>query len=190
MLVLASRSPQRRAILSAIGIDFRVAVSAFVETERGSDPVALARANAEGKARDVAEGGDLDDGDVVLGVDTVVVLDGRSLGSPADRVDATAMLTALAGRAHVVVSAICLVSGTRVHTATSETIVRFRTLRPDEIAGYVVTGEWRDRAGGYAIQAAGMALVAEIHGDYSNVVGLPVATLLRGLGELGRRHPG
>jgi septum formation protein len=110
----------------------------------------------------------------VVGVDTVVALDGRIYGKPAGEQEAAATLRALSGRTHAVVSGLAI--GREVSAAT--TLVTFRTLRPEVVEWYLATGEWRDRAGGYAIQGRGAALVARIEGDYLNVVGLPVALLL------------
>jgi septum formation protein len=116
---------------------------------------------------------------VILGVDTVVALGARMYGKPIEPSDAEDTLWALSGRTHTVISGVCLIDGDgRARTAAAETTVTFRTLDEDLIAWYVSSEEWRERAGGYAIQGRGAALVARIEGDYSNVVGLPVATLL------------
>ncbi len=133
--------------------------------------------NAYRKARAVADGPGAADG-VVLGVDTVVALGARIYGKPADVEAAQATLTALAGVEHVVLSGVCLIEGDRVRSAAARTRVRFRALTADEVDAYVALGEWRERAGGYAIQERGALLVSEIEGDYLNVVGLPVATLV------------
>jgi septum formation protein len=114
----------------------------------------------------------------VLAVDTVVAVDERLYGKPADRKQAAATLRALAGRSHRVVSGLCLITDAETRTATAMTEVTFRPLGDAAIAWYLDTGEWQGRAGGYAIQGRGAALVASIQGDYLNVVGLPVATLL------------
>jgi septum formation protein len=141
--------------------------------------------NAERKARAVADviaGRELP----VLGVDTVVVLDGRVYGKPADRAGAIATISTLAGRAHTVLSGLCVIptSGEAGRVAVAATEVMFRPLDRASVAAYVDTGEWHERAGGYAIQGRGAALVSEIHGDYLNVVGLPVAELVRLVPEL------
>jgi septum formation protein len=122
----------------------------------------------------------------VLGVDTIVVLDGRVYGKPDDRASAVATITALAGRTHTVISGLCLISPDRggARAGVAETEVVFGALSAAEVEAYVDTEEWRDRAGGYAIQGRGALLVAEIHGDYLNVVGLPVAELARTAPEL------
>ncbi len=173
-LVLASRSPQRRAILDALGVHFVVRPSEFEEVEDG-EAERIARHNALGKAAAVARAGD----EVVLGVDTVVTLRGRLYGKPADEPQARETLAALSGVTHTVLSAIALVGlEPAPRTATCATDVTFRALEPAVIDWYLSCGEWRDRAGGYAIQGAGCALVASIAGDWTNIVGLPVATLL------------
>jgi septum formation protein len=138
------------------------------------------RAHAAGKARSVA--GEAA-GRVVLGVDTAVVVDGRVLGKPADGREAGEMLALLSGRAHVVVSGLCLLGAGWEAVGHDETRVEFRRLSPEEIDAYVATGEWEGRAGGYAIQSLGAALVDRVEGDYLNVVGLPAALLIRLLSE-------
>ena len=120
----------------------------------------------------------------VLGVDTVVALDRRIYGKPDGPEQALATLRALSGREHTVVSGVSVIHGDLERTAVARTGVRFRALDHAELAAYVGTGEWRDRAGGYAIQGRGALLVAAIRGDYFNVVGLPVAELVRIAPEL------
>ena len=173
-LVLASRSPQRRAILDAIGIEFLVRAPAFEEAADGPAGE-LARANAVGKALAVTRG----EGEVVLGVDTVVSLDGRTYGKPADAAQARTTLRALSGATHQVLSGIALVGlSAEPLVAVSTTAVRFRALDAATIEWYLASGEWRERAGAYAIQGAGCALVESIEGDHTNVIGLPVGALL------------
>jgi septum formation protein len=172
-IALASASPQRRAILDQLGIPFEVRPANVPELEEG-DPATIALENARRKAAAV-------EATHVLGVDTVVALDGRIYGKPADEHEARVTLHALSGRTHEVWSGICLTgAGERVE----RTAVTFR-----EVGGlmdwYVASGEWRDRAGGYAIQGRGAALVTRIEGDYSNVVGLPVAAFTDLLATLG-----
>lgn len=173
-LVLASASPQRRAILTQIGVSFDVEVSAVKELTEGP-PEEVVLENAYRKARAVADrlGGQRP----VLGVDTIVVLGRQIFHKPPDAAAARATLAALAGREHSVLSGVCLIEGDRSRTAAARTRVRFRALTAEQIQGYVETGEWRGRAGGYAIQERGALLVSAIEGDYLNVVGLPVATL-------------
>jgi septum formation protein len=173
-LVLASRSPQRRAILEALGVEFVVRVPDFVESERG-DAESVARENALGKAAAVARAA----GEVVLGVDTVVSLGRQMYGKPGDHGQARDTLRALSGATHTVLSGIALLGlEDSPRLATCATEVSFRELDEPTIDWYLGSGEWRERAGGYAIQGAGCALVASIAGDWTNVVGLPVGTLL------------
>jgi septum formation protein len=115
---------------------------------------------------------------LVLGVDTVVAIGARMYGKPADAAQARHTLEALGGRKHAVISGLCLIEDGRPRTAAASTLVEFRALDREIIEWYVAGEEWRERAGGYAIQGRGAALVARIEGDYLNVVGLPVATLL------------
>jgi septum formation protein len=182
-ILLASTSAQRQAILGQLRIPFELVEPAYVEHDPPSaDPVELVREHARGKARSVDGAGR-----VVLGVDTAVVVDGRAFGKPVDAEDAARMLCELGGRAHDVVSGLCLrTSGWEV-VDDETTRVDFRPLSDRDIAWYVATGEWEGRAGGYAIQGAGAALVERIEGDYLNVVGLPAARLVRVLAE---RCPG
>jgi nucleoside triphosphate pyrophosphatase len=173
-LVLASRSPQRRAILEQLGVEFSVHVSDVDELEAGP-PHEVALENAYRKAAAAARA---DAGTLVLGVDTVVALGARLYGKPNDPEEARATLTALAGRRHAVVSGVCLIEDGRSRTAAAQTTVEFRAFSEGLLDWYLASDEWRGRAGGYAIQGRGAALVAAIQGDYLNVVGLPVATLL------------
>jgi septum formation protein len=173
-LILASRSPQRRAILEQLGIEFSVEVPGVEELESGGGEE-VAVENARRKARAVAQHVTEE---VVLGVDTVVSADGRLYGKPADDRDARATLRALSGAEHAVLGGICLVQGGAERTALARTGVRFRPLSDELIEWYLASGEWRERAGGYAIQGRGAALVAAIDGDFWNVVGLPVPALL------------
>ena len=175
-LILASASPQRRAILEQIGIPFEVRVSGADELEEG--PAAeIALENAYRKAAAVAGAAGAPDLPV-LGVDTVVSLGARNYGKAGDAGEAREMLAALAGQSHLVISGICLIDGERVRTAAAQTRVQFRALDLAAIDAYVATGEWRGRAGAYAIQGRGAVLVEGIEGDYLNVVGLPVAALV------------
>jgi nucleoside triphosphate pyrophosphatase len=139
------------------------------------DPEEVAVENACRKARAVAGQGSED---AVLGVDTVVCLGERMYDKPADPQSARATLQALSGRTHTVISGICLIEAGRERTASARTAVEFRELDERLLGWYVASEEWRERAGGYAIQGRGAALIRRIDGDYLNVVGLPVATLL------------
>ena len=157
-----------------LGIDFSVVVPDVVELEDGP-PDEAAVENARRKAAVVAADRPRA---VVLGADTIVSLDGRIYGKPGDAEAARVTLHALSGRTHTVVGGICLVEHDRVRTAVARTEVELRPLGEGLIDWYLRSGEWRDRAGAYAIQGRGAALVKRIEGDYLNVVGLPVATLL------------
>jgi septum formation protein len=173
-LVLASTSPQRRAILEQLRIPFEVVAPSYREV--GDDPVA----HAIGKARSVQG-----EGRAVLGVDTVVMLDERVLGKPGSPGEAVAMLRALSGRTHEVVSGLCLRAADWEEVGREMTTVTFRPLSDADVQSYVASGEWEGRAGAYAIQGFGASLVERIEGDYLNVVGLPVALLIRLLTERG-----
>jgi septum formation protein len=173
-LILASRSPQRRAILEQLGMAFSVVVPDVLELQVGP-PGEVAVENAHRKASVVAADAP---SACVLGVDTVVALGSRVYGKPATVDEARTTLQALGGRRHAVIGGLCLAHEGRTRTAVVTTIVEFRPLDEDLIDWYLASDEWRERAGGYAIQGRGAALVAAIEGDYLNVVGLPVATLL------------
>jgi septum formation protein len=180
-LLLASTSPQRRAILHQLGIPFDVVAPRYVEHDPpNADPAQLVREHALGKARSVA--GEADDRPV-LGVDTTVALDGRIYATPADAGDAERMLEELSGRTHAVVSGLALVTPGWEYVEDEATLVTFRALTPRDLANYVASGEWHGRAGGYAIQGLGAALVERVEGDYLNVVGLPASLLVRLLAE-------
>jgi septum formation protein len=181
LITLASRSPQRRAILEQLGIDFVVAEPRDVEERGDGEPQEVVVENALRKARSV-------DGDFVLGVDTDVFLDGRVFGKPTSRDDAEAMLIQLSGRSHEVWSGIALRGNGEERTSCACTRVRFGVLDPGLLDWYLDSGEWEGRAGGYAIQGRGAALVESIDGDFWNVVGLPVPDLLELAPELFRAH--
>lgn len=183
-LVLASRSPQRRAILEQLGIPFDVVLPEYEEQLGGSDPAQTVRENARGKARSVAGAGV---GRPVLGVDTEVVLDGRVFGKARTAAEAEAMLEALAGQTHEVVSGLCLLTPAWEEVEHEVTRVSLRELDARDLAAYVGIGEWEGRAGAYAVQGRGAGLVERIEGDYLNVVGLPAALLVR---LLATRFPG
>jgi septum formation protein len=176
-LLLASTSPRRIAILEQLGIPFEVVAPSYDEQPmQGVDAVDLVRTHAREKARSVAD----DAGDrPVLGVDTDVVLDGRIYGKPQNATDAEVMLEELSGETHLVVSGLALITPGWELVEHESTRVTFRDLTARDLAAYIATGEWEGRAGAYAIQGRGAALVRRIEGDYLNVVGLPAALLVR-----------
>jgi septum formation protein len=176
-LILASASPRRREILERLGVEFEAVVPDVDELTQG-DPERVVVENARRKARagrDLAEAGE---GALVLGADTEVVLDGRLLGKAGDEAGARERLEALAGRTHEVVSGVVVLDGAEERSAVARTEVTFARLDPATIELYLASGEWRDRAGAYAIQGLGSILIESIRGDFSNVVGLPVPALL------------
>ena len=177
-LLLASTSPRRCEILELLRVPFDVVAPDYDETD--DDPLA----HAVGKARSVlAEA----DGRPVLGCDTEVVCASRVYGKPAGPEEAEEMLESLSGRTHEVMSGLALITPMWEEVRHEVTRVTFRGLTPRDIARSVASGEWEGRAGGYAIQGQGAALVERIEGDYLNVVGLPTALLVRVLAE---RFPG
>jgi septum formation protein len=183
-LLLASTSPQRRAILEQLGLPFDAVAPRYEERDPpGREATELVREHARGKARSLGGAGERP----VLGVDTAVVLDGRIYGKPGGAGEAAEMLDHLGGRTHEVISGLCVVTQGWEVLAHDTTRVSFRPLNPRDVAAYIGTGEWEGRAGAYAIQGAGGALVERIEGDYLNVVGLPAALLVRILAE---RLPG
>jgi len=183
-LILASASPRRRELLARIADRFLVVPSRCEEPKDG-DPRDRVLRGACTKAGEVAERR----AGVILGADTVVVLDGQVLGKPRSRDDARQMLARLSGREHVVLTGLCVISswtGEEVH-AVEETFVHFRDLTGDEIAQYVDSGEADDKAGAYAIQGAAAVFVDRIRGDFYNVIGLPLCRLVLMLREVGVR---
>ena len=189
-IILASASPRRQELLGVMGLDFRVLPSEFDESTVTSwPPEDHVIQSATGKATDVAAR--ISDG-IVIGADTVVVVDGHILGKPADPEDARRMLKMLSARSHYVYTGICVVrrAGDRteqVLTDYAQTEVRFGPLADEIIDAYVATGEPLDKAGAYGIQERGCVLVEGIVGDYFNVVGLPVYRLSRMLAKVGIR---
>ena len=183
-MVLASASPRRRELLRLVVSDFEVAPSHVDDSLDERDPTAAALALAHRKARAVAAGRDAG---IVLGADTIVVLDRTVLGKPVDAVDARRMLRALRGRWHEVItglSAIDVVSG-RDRSSAVRSRVCMAEYGDDVIDAYVASGEPFDKAGGYAIQEGGGRLVTGLIGSYTNVVGLPLEELRLLLADLG-----
>jgi len=177
-LILASGSPRRRELLSAVGIPFRVVPSGVDEIpRRGELPARFARRAARDKGMWVAA---RHPGAFVLSADTIVVAGGRILGKPRDRSEARRMLSLLAGREHRVYTAVSLLCVARGHEESGIDVsrVRFRALTPAEVAGYARTGECDDKAGAYAAQGAGMLLIDRVAGSFTNVVGLPMTRVV------------
>lgn len=174
-IVLASRSPQRSAILTRLGINFQALPADVQEREEGPG-AEIALENALRKARAVAQGAI---GENVLGIDTVVELEGTIYGKPADEAQARETLLSLSGRTHTVHSGVALLlAAGQTRTAVASTDVSFREIEPALLERVLASGEWRGRSGGYAIQGVSAALVREVRGEYENVVGLPIATLI------------
>ena len=182
MFILASASPRRRALLRQIGAQFVSITPAVAERKDRQHPRDDVIYNALAKARKVAE--EYPD-HAVLGADTAIVLGGKSFGKPRDAEEARHILSLLEGRQHTVLTGIAWVVDGRVVTDAAETTVRFAPMSPAEIAAYVATGEPMGKAGAYAIQGRAAVYIEEIHGSFSNVVGLPlyaVAALARTAG--------
>ena len=183
-IVLASQSPRRRELLGKMGLEFTTK-SPEIDEEAitGLPAVELVKALSREKCLHIAK--DEDPETIVIGSDTVVVLDGVILGKPANEADAVRMLTALSGRSHQVCTGVTVCQGKTVQSEAEVTQVTFRALTETEIRQYVATGEPMDKAGSYGIQGYGGLLVSGIQGDYSNVVGLPVCRLGRMLLDFG-----
>ena len=192
-LILASASPRREQLLRMLGLDFEIMVSTFEETTavESSTPEELVMHLARGKAE--AVGRSLSSRPapepLIIGADTIVVLDGKYLGKPADEDEARQMLRMLAGRWHQVYTGIALVHPRKSVVAYEMTRVHFRDLTRQEIDGYVLTGEPMDKAGAYGIQGVGAILVDRIEGCFYNVMGLPLARLALLLKEYGFHLP-
>jgi septum formation protein len=181
VLVLASKSPRRQQILRDAGIPFVVRAGDVPEERRaGEAPIDYVRRLAEEKAFAVP----LVSGEVVLGADTVVVIDDHVLEKPQDTADAMRMLGLLSGREHEVITGICLRTESRKIVDTATTRVRFVGLTQGEVEAYAESGEPMDKAGAYAIQGLASKFIESIEGDYFNVVGLPVALVYRRLREI------
>ena len=178
-LILASGSPRRRELLSAAGLSFEVRPASVDETPRpGETPEAYVERLAEEKARAAWR-----EGELTLGADTTVVVDGEILGKPEDASDAERMLARLSGRAHEVLTGFCVFDGATARCGVATTKVIFHAMDQDEIAAYAASGEPLDKAGGYGIQGLASKYVDRIEGCYFNVVGLPVSRVYALLSE-------
>lgn len=187
-LVLASASPRRRELLGRVGIHPRVRPADVEEIPQpGEGPAVYAARMAGEKALAIAR---LFPEALVLGADTVVASGGESLGKPGGADDARAMLAELAGSAHEVVTAVALATPRGdLERVSARTVVRMRALSQGEIAAYVEAGEWRDKAGGYAIQGVAAGFVTALEGSYTGVVGLPLAEVIELVGRAGGPGP-
>lgn len=186
MLYLASGSPRRRELLEQIGVPFSILPTSIDETPLPNEPAAdyvrrLACAKAQVGLASLAAPGAA----VVLGADTSVVLDGRILGKPQDRADALAMLAALSGHIHEVLTAVALANNQRCEVRVVSSQVSFRPLSTAEIEAYWASGEPQDKAGSYAIQGLGAVFVRDLHGSFSAVVGLPLCETAALLADFG-----
>jgi len=177
-IILASASPRRRELLRQLGLNFEVIPSEVAEDVRdGEEPrehvLRLARLKAKEIARD-------QDSTVIIGADTIVVLGGEILGKPKNEEEAFEMLSRLSGREHRVFTGFCVLDASdgAEHCEAVESKVRFKNLTPEEIRGYVKTGEPMDKAGAYGVQGKGSYMIKEIQGSYTNVVGLPLCELV------------
>jgi septum formation protein len=185
-VVLASGSPRRRQLLQLIGIEHDVVPSNIDETMR---PRETPRRHAERLAREKASVIAKREPDrITIGADTIVVINRKVLGKPADAEDARRMLSMLSGREHTVITAVAVARGRKLRSAVEEVRVKFRRLREDEIDAYIATGEPMDKAGAYGIQGYGATIVECVDGDYFAVMGLPLARLVTLLKDLGVRY--
>lgn len=184
-MILASASPRRRELLGRLGLALEIRAADIDETRHeGEHPCDLVARLAREKAHAVrAEHGLGEDG-LLLAADTIVWMDDAALGKPDDDNEARAMLRSLAGRTHQVSTGVCILCGEAESCFVETTDVTFYELTDAQIDAYVSSGECRDKAGAYAIQGTGSLLVESIRGDYDNVVGLPVARVVREIGRL------
>ena len=186
MIILASQSPRRKELLTLAGLSFEVLVSGCDETvPEGLSAEQTVQHLANQKAEAVLQLCKAED--TVLAADTVVVIDGNIIGKPKDKEDAFNMLRSLSGRTHTVMTGVCIANGNQRTEFVCKTDVTFYELTDEEINTYIATGDPFDKAGSYGIQTQGVVLVEKINGDYSNVVGLPLAQCVRALRAFGIR---
>ena len=185
-VILASQSPRRRELLALVGIAHEVMPADVDERVLdGERPAPHAERLARAKARTLA---DRHPEALVIAADTIVVIDGRIRGKPADAAEARQTLRLLSGREHVVFTAVAVARGAHVASEVAEVTVAFRALGDDEIAAYVETGEPLDKAGSYGIQGYGATIVERIDGDYFAVMGLSLVRVVRLMARLGVRY--
>lgn len=174
MIILASNSPRRHELLKKLCRNFVVEASDAVEVQAADNPTALAIENAKLKAQAVAK---KNPDAVVIGADTIVVLDGEIFGKPDGSRGAEEMLARLANKKHEVITGLAICAGGKIFTASEVTEVFFGEMTAEEIREYVATGEPLDKSGSYALQGGATKFIEKIHGDWSNVVGLPIYRL-------------
>lgn len=184
-VILASASPRRRELLEQVGMTFEVLPSQKEEIITSKVPEEIVRGLAKQKAYDVSKR--VKDGDLIIGADTIVVLDGKIMGKPKDEQEAVEMISALQGNTHQVYTGVALLlpKEKEVHIFAACTSVKIYPMTAEEIRSYVQQGESCDKAGGYAVQGKFGIFIEEIQGEYNNVVGLPIARLYQKLKELG-----
>lgn len=181
-IILASASPRRKELLETAGAEFEICVADVDESiPDGTLPEDAAQLTAQKKALAVAES---HKDSIVIGADTIVVAGNKILGKPRDKADACAMLAMLSGVEHRVITGVCIACGDKKTTFAQTSNVKFYDLTAEEIEAYVATNEPMDKAGAYGIQGKGCVLVEKIEGDYFNIVGLPVARVMREIGKL------
>jgi septum formation protein len=190
-LILASASPRRRELLERVGFSLEVRPADIDETERpGEDPAAYVARLARAKVDEIARASrDRDPGAWVLAADTTVTIDGAILGKAATAAEAAEMLRRLSGRVHQVMTAFAISSGGRRRDAVVSSDVAMIELDEPALDDYLASGEWRGKAGAYAIQGIAAALVREVRGSVTNVIGLPLAEVIAALRELGGPEP-
>lgn len=184
-LYLASQSPRRHSLLRDLGVPYEVVHSDADEMLEGDTATVLAATNAVAKVHCASLPADMPPGAFVLGTDTLVTIGERVMGKPASGEEARAMLCRLSSQTHQVVSGVALQAGESMHVATATTDVTFLELDDARIDAYIASGEWADKAGAYGVQGLAGMFVAEVRGEYSNVVGLPLCLLGRLFREAG-----
>jgi septum formation protein len=185
-IILASTSPRRKELLQSVGIQFEIVAPSSDESLLGSEnPKVYVLRLASEKALSVSL--NLEGDFLVIGADTIVVVDNEILGKPSNEEEARAMLSKISGREHNVLTAFCIAQPKNnvLHSEVVDTKVRVKTLEPQEIQGYIKTGEPMDKAGAYGIQGIGAFMIRGISGSYTNVVGLPIVEVLEALNKLG-----
>jgi septum formation protein len=185
-IILASTSPRRKELLQSVGIQFEIVAPSSDESLLGSEnPKVYVLRLASEKALSVSL--NLEGDFLVIGADTIVVVDNEILGKPSNEEEARAMLSKFSGREHNVLTAFCIAQPKNnvLHSEVVDTKVRVKTLEPQEIQGYIKTGEPMDKAGAYGIQGIGAFMIRGISGSYTNVVGLPIVEVLEALNKLG-----